>query len=366
MQQGSDLDLDRLGEFIRAEVEPFEGAASARRIEGGQSNPTYIVDAGPGRYVLRCKPTGELLPSAHAVDREFRVMQALDGSAVPVPRPRALCEDPEVLGTSFYLMDFVDGRILGDQTLPGIAPAERHAMYAEMNRVLAELHGVDYRARGLQDFGREGAYVTRQIERWTRQYRASQTATIPAMERLIAWLGARIPPQRGTSIVHGDYRLDNVIFHPTEPRIIAVLDWELATLGDPLVDFAYHCMTWRLALGTHRTLAGADLAALGIPGEEAYVAMYCGRTGRDAGDVLAHWPFYLAFNMFRLAAIQQGVARRALNGNAANGKAAAVALRVVATAEAGWAMAQSAGEDPSAALRMDATDNHMPGIGRPS
>lgn len=339
MPQAPDLDLAGLGNFIRTEVEPFEGGVVARRIEGGQSNPTYIVDAGARRYVLRRKPSGQLLPSAHAIDREFRVMQALAGSAVPVPRVRTLCEDPRVLGASFYLMDFVDGRILGDQTLPGMAPAERHAMYAEMNRVLAALHGVDFRARGLQDFGREGGYVERQIERWTRQYRASQTASIPEMENLMAWLGERIPPQQGTGIVHGDYRLDNLIFHPTQPRIIAVLDWELATLGDPLVDFAYHCMNWHLALGTHRTLAGADLVALGIPDEEEYVAMYCRHTGRDAGDVLAHWPFYLAFNMFRLAAIQQGVARRALDGNAANSKAQAIAQRVIATAQAGWAMA---------------------------
>jgi len=342
VQQAADLDLGRLGDFIRAEVEPFEGRATARRIEGGQSNPTYIVDAGARRYVLRRKPSGQLLPSAHAVDREFRVLRGLAGSAVPVPRARALCEDPQVLGTSFYLMDFVDGRIRGDQTLPGMAPAERQAMYAELNRVLAVLHGVDYRACGLQDFGREGRYVERQIERWTRQYRASETVTIPEMENLIAWLGERIPEQQGTSIVHGDYRLDNVILHPVEPRIVAVLDWELATLGDPLVDLAYHCMTWRLALGTHRTLAGADLAALGIPGEQEYVAMYCRHTGRALADVLAHWPFYLAFNMFRLAAIQQGVARRALDGNAANSRALEVGKRVAATAAAGWAVASGA------------------------
>jgi aminoglycoside phosphotransferase (APT) family kinase protein len=315
VQQTAELDQARLGDFI---------------------------DAGARRYVLRCKPSGQLLPSAHAVEREFRVMKSLAGSTVPVPRTRALCEDPEMLGTSFYLMDFVDGRILGDQTLPGMTPPERHAMYVEMNRVLASLHGVDYRERGLQDFGREGRYVERQIERWTRQYRASETQVIPEMENLIGWLGERIPSQLGTSIVHGDYRLDNVIFHPTEPRIVAVLDWELATLGDPLVDFAYHCMTWHLALGTHRTLAGADLAALGIPGETEYVALYCQHSGREVGAVLAHWPFYLAFNMFRLAAIQQGVARRALDGNAANSKAREVGSRVAATAAAGWAMARRA------------------------
>lgn len=339
MQPAADLDGARLGEFIRSHVEPFDGEAVARRIEGGQSNPTYIVEAGARRYVLRRKPGGQLLPSAHAIEREYRAMQALAGTAVPVPRVRALCEDPSVLGTRFYLMDFVAGRILGDQTLPGIAPATRHAMYAAMNQAIAALHQVDFRACGLQDFGREGQYVARQIERWTRQYRASQTQSIAEMENLISWLGERVPPQLGTSIVHGDFRLDNVVFHAEEPRILAVLDWELATLGDPLADFAYHCMTWHLALGTHRTLAGADLAQLGIPGQEAYVAMYCRHTGREPDAVLAHWPFYLAFNMFRMAAIQQGVARRALDGNAANSKAAAVAARVVATAQAGWAMA---------------------------
>ncbi|PZO20429.1 MAG: phosphotransferase family protein [Burkholderiales bacterium] len=339
MQQTAELDRARLGDFIRSQVEPFEGDVAVRHIEGGQSNPTYIVDAGARRYVLRRKPSGQLLPSAHAVEREFRVMHALAGSAVPVPSTCALCEDPGVLGTSFYLMDFVEGRILGDQTLPGMVPLERHAMYVEMNRVLACLHGVDYLERGLQDFGREGQYVERQVERWSRQYRASETHLIPEMDNLIGWLGDRIPRQLGTSIVHGDYRLDNVIFHATEPRIVAVLDWELATLGDPLVDFAYHCMTWHLALGTHRTLAGANLAALGIPGETEYVALYCQHTGREVDAVLEHWQFYLAFNMFRFAAIQQGVARRALDGNAANSKAREVGSRVAVTAAAGWAMA---------------------------
>ncbi len=336
----ADPDAGRLAEFIRAEVEPFTGELRVRRVEGGQSNPTYIVDAGQHRYVLRRKPPGNLLPSAHAIDREFRVMRALGGSPVPVPRVRALCEDASVLGTSFYVMDYVEGRILGDQTLPGVAPAERRAMYAELGRVLASLHGVDYRSCGLQDFGREGRYVERQIERWTRQYRASETRRIAAMDNLIDWLGERVPAQAATSIVHGDYRLDNVVFHSGEPRIVAVLDWELSTLGDPLVDFAYHCMTWRLPLGTHRTLAGVDVAPLGIPAESEYVAMYCRNTGRDPQAGIVDWEFYLAFNMFRLAAIQQGVARRAIEGNAANSTAQSVARRVESTAAAGWALAR--------------------------
>jgi aminoglycoside phosphotransferase (APT) family kinase protein len=338
----SDLDTGRLAEVVRTRIEPFDGDLLVRRIEGGQSNPTYIVDAGARRYVLRRKPSGPILPSAHAIEREYRAMQALADTDVPVPRVRLLCEDPEVLGSAFYLMDFVEGRILGDQTLPGMAPDERRAIYTELNRVLARLHAVDHCACGLQGFGHDGGYVRRQLVRWTRQYRASQTQSIPAIENLIAWLGERVPPQDATTMVHGDYRLDNVVLHPTEPRIVAVLDWELSTLGDPLVDFAYHCLTWHLALGTHRTLAGVDLAPLGIPDEDAYVALYGQHSGSDPDRIREHWPFYMAFNMFRLAAIQQGVARRALDGNAANSRARDVAARVVATAEAGWAQAARA------------------------
>jgi aminoglycoside phosphotransferase (APT) family kinase protein len=333
-------DAGRLAAFVRERVEPFDGALALRRVEGGQSNPTWIVDAGTRRYVLRSKPAGVLLPSAHAIEREFRVMQSLAGSAVPVPRVRALCEDPGVLGSAFYLMDFVEGRILTDQTLPGMAPAERAAHYAELARVLAALHAVDHRSAGLADFGREGRYVERQIERWTRQYRASETAPVPAMERLIDWLAGHVPAQTATCLVHGDYRLDNVVFHATQPRIVAVLDWELSTLGDPLVDLACHCMGWHITLGTHHTLAGVDLGPLGIPDEAAHIASYCRAAGR--GEGIAHWPFYLAFNLFRLAAIQQGVAQRALQGNATNSRAQAVAERVAATAAAGWAMAQRA------------------------
>ena len=250
-------DAARLAEVVREHVGPFDGALDLRRIEGGQSNPTFIVDlGGVPRLVLRAKPPGTLLPSAHAIEREYRVMQALAASAVPVPRVRWLCEDPAVLGSAFYLMDFVPGRILGDQTLPGLGPDARRAMYAELNRVIAALHQVDPATVGLADYGRGEHYVQRQVDRWTRQYRASATGTIDAMDRLIEWLPAHLPPQAGVAIVHGDFRLDNVVFHATEPRIAAVLDWELSTLGDPLVDFAYHCLTWRIPLGTQRTLAG--------------------------------------------------------------------------------------------------------------
>lgn len=337
-------DSARLAAWLREHVEPFEGEAVVCKVEGGQSNPTFLVDAGARRYVLRRKPVGAILQSAHAVDREYRALKALDGSAVPVPRARALCEDPAVLGSPFYVMDFVDGRILTDQMLPGMTPVQRGAHYAELNRVLAALHCVDHRAIGLTDYGREERYVARQIERWTRQYRGAETRRIEAMESLIAWLPEHVPEQAGVGIVHGDFRLDNVIFHATEPRIVAVLDWELSTIGDPLVDFAYHCLSWRLALGTHRTLVGvsdAELAALGIPTEAEHVAAYCARTGRGTDGHIENWAFYLAFNMFRLASIQQGIARRALDGNAANSKAQAVAARVEATATGGWEIARS-------------------------
>ena len=336
-------DSARLAAWLREYVEPFDGELAVRKVEGGQSNPTFIVDAGARRYVLRRKPAGATLQSAHAVDREYRALKALDGSAVPVPRARALCEDPAVLGSPFYVMDFVDGRILTDQMLPGMTPDQRRAHYAELNRVIAALHGVDHRAIGLADYGREERYVARQIERWTKQYRGAETRRIEAMESLLAWLPEHVPEQIGAGIVHGDFRLDNVIFHATEPRIVAVLDWELSTIGDPLVDFAYHCLSWRLALGMHRTLVSvsdAGLGALGIPTEAEHVAAYCARTGRGTDGRIANWSFYLAFNMFRLASIQQGIARRALDGNAANSRAQAVAERVEATATAGWEIAR--------------------------
>ena len=337
-------DAARLAAFVRERLGPFDGELALRRIEGGQSNPTWIVDAGGRpRWVLRAKPQGALLPSAHAIEREFRVMQALEGSAVPVPRARVLCEDPQVLGSAFYLMDFVEGRILGDQTLPGLTVADRRAIYDDMNRVIAALHRVDAVAVGLGDFGRPGHYVQRQIERWTKQYRAAETRRIDAMERLIDWLPAHLPTQSGQGIVHGDYRLDNLVLHATEPRVVAVLDWELSTLGDPLVDFAYHCLTWRIPLGTRRTLAGVELAPLGIPGEAEHLAAYCRRMDIDLDIATARWPGDLALNMFRLAAIQQGIARRALDGSAANSRALAAGERAQATAEAGWAVLREAG-----------------------
>ena len=263
------FDTARLHEFMRANVEGYSGTLEVEQFRGGQSNPTYRLAAGSRRYVLRRKPPGKLLPSAHAVEREFRVIQALHGVGFPVARPYVLCEDEGVIGTAFYIMDCVEGRVLWDQALPGMDPAQRFAIWDELNRVIALLHTVDYRAVGLEGFGKEGSYLERQITRWSKQYRASETQKIEAMDNLIAWLPHHIPPGDETTIVHGDYRLDNTIFHHTEPRILAVLDWELSTLGDPLADFSYHLMAWHMphsesAAGTPE-LVGPDPVARGLP-----------------------------------------------------------------------------------------------------
>jgi aminoglycoside phosphotransferase (APT) family kinase protein len=327
-----------LAAFLRERVTPFGGRLEIEQFQGGQSNPTYRVTAGERRYVLRRKPPGKLLPSAHAVDREHRVMAALAGTGVPVAKMLALCEDPAVIGTAFYVMEYVEGRVLWDPTLPGMTPAARTAHYGELNRVLATLHGVDYAAVGLADFGRPGQYIERQIARWSKQYEAAGAERIPAMDALIGWLPRHVPAGDETSIVHGDYRLDNVIFHPTEPRILAVLDWELATLGHPLSDFAYHAMVWRLAPGDFRGLKGCDFAALGIPSEEEYVAAYCARTGRTG---IPNWEYYLIFNMFRIAAILHGVLARALQGNAASANALEQGSRARLVAGVAWDMARA-------------------------
>jgi aminoglycoside phosphotransferase (APT) family kinase protein len=326
-----------LAAFLRERVAPFSGALRVEQFQGGQSNPTYRVIAGDRRYVLRRKPPGKLLPSAHAVDREHRVMAALAGTDVPVAKMLALCEDPAVIGTAFYVMEYVEGRVLWDPTLPGMTPALRAAHYDELNRVLAALHQVDHVAIGLADFGKAGSYIERQIARWSKQYEAAGAERIAAMDALIGWLPRHVPPGDETSIVHGDFRLDNVIFHPTEPRVLAVLDWELATLGHPLSDFAYHAMVWRLAPGQFRGLKGSDFAALGIPTEDEYVASYCARTGRAS---IPHWEFYLIFNMFRIAAILHGVLARALQGNAASANALEQGGRARIVAEVAWDMAQ--------------------------
>ncbi len=334
------FDAARLADWMHAKVDGFSGQLTVEQFKGGQSNPTFRLSAGGKNYVMRRKPPGKLLPSAHAVDREFRIISALAQTDVPVARAYALCEDDSVIGTAFYVMDYVEGRIFWDPSLPGLLPGERSAIFDEMNRVIAALHRVDYTALGLADFGKPGSYFARQIDRWSKQYRASETEKIEAMDKLMAWLPAHIPAGDESAIVHGDFRLDNVIFHPSEPRILAVLDWELSTLGHPLADFAYHCMTWRLSPGQFRGLAGHDLAALGIPSERAYVAKYCARTGREA-FAAAEWEYYIAFNMFRLAAIAQGIMARALQGNAASQEALETGKRARPLAEEAWRQAET-------------------------
>jgi len=339
------FDIGRLQDWMKTHVDGFAGDLEVLQFKGGQSNPTFMLAAGGRKYVMRRKPPGKLLPSAHAVDREYRVISALSRTEVPVAKPYALCEDETVIGTMFYIMDCVDGRVLWDPALPGMTPAERGAIYDEMNRVIAALHRVDYRAVGLGDYGKPGAYLERQVARWSAQYQGALAVTgepIEAMEKLIDWLPRHIPAGDETAVVHGDFRLDNVIFHPTEPRILAVLDWELSTLGHPLTDFAYHCMTWRLSPGQFRGLAGSDLGALGIPTEAEYVARYCRRTGRtgnggDGGIPPHDWEYYMAFNMFRLAAILQGIMARARQGNASSPEAVETGQRARPLAEAAWA-----------------------------
>ena len=339
---GQELPIERLEAWLGSHVAGFRGPVAAERFAGGQSNPTYRLTAASGNYVLRRKPPGPLLPSAHAVDREFRVMRALAETAVPVPRVYALCEDDAVIGSAFYVMEHLDGRIFWDQRLPEIASAaERAAMFQSMNQVIADLHKIDYAAVGLGDFGRPGNYMGRQIARWSRQYRASETESIAAMDNLIEWLPEHLPPESPPAIVHGDYRMDNLIFHKTEPRVIGVLDWELSTIGDPIADFAYHCLTWRVTPELFRGLAGIDFAALGIPDEPAYVAAYCRRTGREA---IPGWEFYMVYSLFRIAAILQGIAKRAIDGTAAGADAAEQGRLARPLAEQAWTLAQSLGK----------------------
>ena len=328
---------DRLLDWMSRHVDGFRGPLEIEQFRGGQSNPTFRISAGGKRYVLRRKPPGKLLPSAHAVDREYRVITALAKTDVPVAKTYALCLDDGVIGTAFYIMDYVEGRIFWDPTLPELAKAQRWAIYDAMNDVIAALHKVDYHKVGLDDFGRPGNYVARQIDRWSKQYRASETEKIEAMDRLIDWLPKNVPADDETAIVHGDYRLDNMIFHPTEPRVLAVLDWELSTLGSPLGDFSYHMMTWELGPEAYRGLGDKDLPALGIPTKEEYLAMYCRRTGRSG---IPHRDFYMAYNMFRLAAILQGIMGRVVEGTAANLKAKESGARARALAEAGWRQVQ--------------------------
>ncbi|MBI3154193.1 MAG: phosphotransferase [Burkholderiales bacterium] len=343
------VDVDTLQRWLAQHLEGFAGPLEVSQFEGGQSNPTYLLTTPGARWVMRSKPApaARLLPSAHAIEREYRVMRALADHGVPVARMALLCEDESVIGRAFYVMEYVDGRVLWEQSLPGMTPAERGAIYDEMNRVIAALHRVDVAAAGLADYGRPGNYFDRQIGRWSKQYRASETDRIEAMDALIAWLPANVPAgardEREVAVVHGDFRLDNLIFHPSQPRVLAVLDWELSTLGHPLADFSYHCMAWHIPPGVFRGIAGLDLASLGIPTEADYVRRYCERTGRtDADAVMADWNFYLAYNLFRLASICQGIARRALDGIAASAQARATGEATRSLAEMGWRFAQAA------------------------
>ncbi len=316
------LDLAAVERYLEARLSDFRGPLTASKFGVGQSNPTYLLESPSGKLVLRRKPPGVLLKSAHAVDREFRVQRALRETDVPVAGMHLLCEDEDVIGSVFYVMDYVPGRHFMEPTLPELAPEERGAVFDEMNRVLAALHGVDHEAVGLGDYGKPGSYFERQIGRWSQQYRASETETIEDMDALIDWLEANLPEDDGrVSLVHGDYRIDNMIFAPDGPRILAVLDWELSTLGHPFADLAYQCMQWRMPAGEDtRGLGGVDRRAHGLPTEEEYVAAYCRRMGLDS---IPSFAFCVAFSFFRMAAILQGVKKRGLDGNASNPERAA-------------------------------------------
>jgi aminoglycoside phosphotransferase (APT) family kinase protein len=332
------FDQERLASYLESNLPGFGGPMAVRQFQGGQSNPTFLIEASGRRWVLRKKPPGKLLPSAHMVEREYKVIRALNDTGVPVAPARLLCEDDSIIGTPFYVMDFVEGRVFTEPTLPELTIEQRSAVYDAMNDTLAKLHQVDWRAVGLGDFGRPENYVARQIARWSKQYEASKTGDIPAMDRLIAWLPQNIPGRDETTLVHGDFRLGNMIFHSREPRVVAVLDWELSTLGHPLSDLAYNCMLYHLPadLPTVRGFDEVHLPALGIPDESEYVAAYARRTGRDPGK---DWRFFLAFSFFRYAAIVQGVYARALQGNASSATGEQLGRTAPRLAEIGWRLA---------------------------
>ena len=347
------IDVKALTAYLKQHLQEFEGPLTLEIFKGGQSNPTYKLITPAASYVMRAKPgpVAKLLPSAHAVEREFKVMRGLQGTDVPVPKMYCLCEDETVIGRAFYVMEFVEGRVLWDQALPGMSSQQRGEIYDEMNRVIAALHKVDYVARGLADFGKPGNYFERQIGRWSKQYLASadgagpMSQPIAEMTSLMQWLPANIPASARdeslTSIVHGDFRLDNLLFHPSEPRVLAVLDWELSTLGHPLADFSYHCMAWHISPGTFRGIGGLDVASMGIPDEAEYIRRYCERTGLSTPEALkADWNFYLAYNLFRLAAILQGIAKRVEAGTASSAQAAHSAAGAPLLAKMAWDFAR--------------------------
>ena len=334
------FDTAALARYLKGRVEGIDGELTAEQFKGGQSNPTFRLTCGSRRYVMRSKPgpAARLLPSAHAIEREYRVQDALNHAGFPAARMHLLCEDESVIGRAFYIMECVEGRVLWDQSLPDMDRAGRAAIYAEMNRVLAKLHAADYKAIGLESFGKPGNYFGRQIERWTKQYKMSETEKIPAMDNLIEWLPKNIPPGDETTIVHGDYRLDNMIFHPTEARILAVLDWELSTLGHPLADFSYHCMSWHIAPGQFRGIGGLNYQDLGIPTEAEYIDLYARNTGH--GVSTRNWGFYMAYNMFRMCGILQGIMKRYVDGTAASPQALDAGNRARPMAEMGWAQVE--------------------------
>ena len=343
LADGQTLNTDALGVYLGQHLPGFSGPLRVEMFKGGQSNPTYKLITPTASYVMRAKPgpVARLLPSAHAVEREFKVMRGLQGTDVPVPTMHCLCEDESVIGSAFYVMEFVEGRVLWDQSLPGMTRQQRADIYAEMNRVIAALHRVDFAAHGLADYGRPGNYFARQIKRWSTQYAASITTPIPEMDWLVQWLPQHIPASARddakVAVVHGDFRLDNLLFHPTEPRVLAVLDWELSTLGHPLADFSYHCMAWHIPPGAFRGIGGLDLDSLGIPLEAAYVRSYCERTGLATPEtLLPDWNFYLAYNLFRLAAILQGIAKRIEAGTASSAQAVSSAAGAPVLAKLAW------------------------------
>lgn len=331
----ADFDVNALGSYLQREIGDLRLPIKATRFNAGQSNPTYLLQDTRGRrVVIRKRPAGELLPSAHAVDREYRIMAALQGTDVPVPAPYCYCGDPGVIGTPFYAMEFVEGRIFWDPALPGLEAATRRAMYDDMNRVVAALHGVDFTALGLADYGRPGNFFERQIRRWSSQYQASATESMRAMDRLIEWLPEHIPEDDRTTLFHGDLRLDNMIFHPTQPRVIALLDWELSTLGHPVADLAYHALPWRLTASQFRGMAERKPLPAGIPSEESYLRDYSERT--RTALVPDHFEFCVAYSLFRLAAILQGIYKRSLNGTASGADASETGRKARPIAELAW------------------------------
>mgnify|MGYP001158115747 FL=1 len=327
-------------DWMKLNIEEFEGPIIINQFRGGQSNPTYKIESKSHTYVLRRKPPGKLLPSAHAVDREFKIMSALHSFGYPVPRMYSYCEDQSVIGTSFYIMDYVEGRIFWDPLMPEIPSKERYSLYEAANKELAKLHNINFKQIKLENYGKPGNYFSRQISRWSSQYRSSETTKIKEMDNLISWLPSSIPDQERTSIVHGDFRIDNIIFHPTEPRVLAVLDWELSTLGDPLSDFTYHLMQWKMPPEVRGGFDSLKLREYGIPELEEYINLYCKRTNRNQ---IINLDFYFSFNVFRLAAIIQGVYSRALNGNASNRKAIEMGEMVYPLAKLSWEFAIKAG-----------------------